>query len=88
MLVPIIAAVVYVGGYFLQDVVTADQQIAASYIAFRYAYLITLGAAYVIIYPAMSGIKVSLGMIIVPALAFDAFAFINFLWRAISASHA
>jgi hypothetical protein len=84
LLVPMIAAAVYVGGYLLQDVVAADAQIAASYILFRYAYLITLGAAYAVIYLAMRGIKVSLAMIRVPALAFDAFAFINFLWRAIA----
>jgi hypothetical protein len=41
--------------------------------------LITLGAAYAVIYLSMRGIKVSLEMIIVPALAFNEFAFISFL---------
>ncbi len=78
LLVPIIAAVVYVGGYLLQNVVAAKPQIAASYILFTYAYLITLGATYAVIYLTMRGIKLSLGTLIVPALAFDAFVFIDF----------
>jgi Protein of unknown function (DUF1648) len=62
-----------------RDVIAADPRIAVSYLLFRFPYLITLGAAYAVIYLSMRGIKVSLGMILIPALAFDEFAFINFL---------
>ncbi len=88
LLIPLIAGAVYVGGYLIQDLVAGNPQVISSYILFRFAYLITLAAAYGAIQLYARGFKVSVGAIVLPVVALDMLVTVNFLWHAIGASHA
>lgn len=88
LLIPLIAGAVYVGGYLIQDLVSGSPQVISSYILFRFAYLITLAAAYVAIQLYARGFKVSVGAIVFPVVVLDMLVTVNFLWHAIGASHA
>ncbi|MFZ0657171.1 MAG: DUF1648 domain-containing protein [Candidatus Binataceae bacterium] len=88
LLIPLIASVIYVGGYLIQDLVAGNPQVLSSYILFRFAYLITLAAAYAAIQLYARGFKVSVGSIVLPVVALDMLATVNFVWHAIAASRA
>lgn len=87
LLIPTIAAVIYVGGYLLQGVLAANAQVRTSYIMFRFAYLLTLTVAYAVVRLTARGYTVPLGPVVIPTVLIDTLAVANFIWRAISASH-
>ena len=87
LLVPIVAAIVYGGGYLFQGLLAAKPKLALPFVLFRCSYLISLVAAYAVIMMSICGLTVPLGAVVLPILFLNAFAFGNFIWRAVSASH-
>jgi hypothetical protein len=86
LITPLIAAFVWFSLYFVQTLFDGKPALASAFALLRYAYLASFLVAYLFLLLTIHGITVPLGWVVIPTLTLNAFAFVNFIWRAVSTS--
>lgn len=86
LLVPIIAAVLYLSTLFTLGAIGNRNVVALSFTVFRFAFLITLAGVYAMIQFNARGYGFSKIWVVILLLLADSAALANSLWRAVAAS--